>query len=149
MPSHLCVKFLWRKIQYTSVLLVYDLAFNSSILIERDGSNVNSKNNLLNCIQLKSIQAYKTRVFTHLKCPRTSGQTNDESLNNSTTITLNDMMTLYTKSHALIGYCISPLLPYLSHQSRFFFACTIPCTSAVLCCRPVSLAFSLGWIVGN
>ena len=114
MSSHLCVKFLWRKIRYTTVLLVCNLALNSSILIERDGSNVNSNNNLLNCIQFKSIQAYKTRVFTHLKCPRTSGQTKDgrdESLNNSTTITLNDIMTLYTKSHALIGYCISSLLP--------------------------------------
>ena len=33
---------------------------------------------------------------------------------------LDDMMTSYTKSHALIGSCVSSLSPYLTHRSRFF-----------------------------
>ena len=79
--------------------------------------------------------------------PRNVGQTNDgrdERTNNSTV--LDDMMTSYTTSHVLIGFCVSSSLPYTVTSVGIIFSCTctIPRAYALKCCRIVTLASSLG-----
>lgn len=57
--------------------------------------------------------------------PRNVGQTNDgrdERTNNSTV--LDDMMTSYTTSHVLIGFCVSSFLPYTVTSVEIIFSCT-------------------------
>lgn len=57
--------------------------------------------------------------------PRNVGQTNDgrdERTNNSTV--LDNMMTSYTTSHVLVGFCVSSFLPYTVTSVEIIFSCT-------------------------